>query len=290
MRLPYEAFTEYFAKRCKLCNGAKRVKVNGVWASCSCQYYATIRYRLEQIPITPPSLKYKTWSDFTGEIRDVNAKGETEIVGQLDTSAFVAAKQKAMQYCFGTADPAVLNDRENRVIVHKHARDGQNVIISGPKQTGRSLLGLLVLREVIFASTLHRLNLDFRWVKASEILHAARWDENKAIDHDHLDELANVDFLVIDGVELQKQGYGHTGRADSISLDVFFGERRGSNLPTIVICSDEFLACSRSRQYVDLIERSWGSEFVELVTEPTNVVIELQKKVKKIANRTDSQT
>ena len=122
------------------------------------------------------------------------------------------------------------------------------------------------------------MNLDFRWIKASDVLNAARWDDNKAIDHDYLDELATVDFLFLDGVDVLKPGVGHTGRADLISLDVFFANRKGDSLPTIVICSDECLACARNPQYADMVVRSWGVEFLDLITETSNIVIELQKR------------
>lgn len=280
MKRTFEEISAFYANKCPDCRGSKRIKVLGIWTACSCQYTATICFRFEQIPITPASLKYKTWSDFTGEIKDLNKKGELEVIGQLDPALAVAAKKKAMMYCFGSSDPKVVEDRQKNLIIHQHVNDGQNVIIIGNRQTGRSLLANLILKEVVYATALNNLSLDFRWLKASELLHAARWDDAKSINHSWLDEMAMVDFLVLDGVDVPKQGYGHTGRADLIALDVFFRERRSDLHPTIVVCSDEFWSCVKSRQYIDLVYRSWGDEFVDLVTAASNVIIPLQKKVK----------
>jgi hypothetical protein len=239
---------------------------------------ATVKYRFEQIQITPPGLKYKTWSDFTGEIKDIDQDGNLVTIEQLDPEVFVVAKQRAMEYCFGSHDPKVLEDRQKHRIVHNHAKDGQNLIIAGDRQTGRTMLAAIVLKEVVYADAHHCLDIEFRAMKASELINAARWDNNRTIDHVYLDELVSVDFLLIDGVSIPKPKIGHTVPADHIALDVFFRERRMDNHPTIVVCSDEFWRCASHPNYVDLVSRHWGEEFVDLLLDPTNVVIELQKR------------
>jgi hypothetical protein len=39
---------------------------------CICQRKATASFRYNNIPISPPELKYKEWDDFTGELKSNN--------------------------------------------------------------------------------------------------------------------------------------------------------------------------------------------------------------------------
>lgn len=238
--------------------------------TCACQHIAAVKWDFEQLCLDPPSLKYKKWSDFTGAIED-----NAEIVGSLDES-FVNAKRKAMEYCFGSSDPQVLKNRPKYLSVHEKISTGKHVIITGEKQTGKTLLAALIIKEVVLAVMIHRVDISFKWVKGAEILHAAYWDKNKPINHEYLDNLIDVDFLVIDGVRLIK---GHISGPDTLVLDRMFGHRIIHGLPTIVLCSSEFKTqvFNPRLQGRDNITNTWGERFVRLMTNPSNTIIDLKR-------------
>jgi DNA replication protein DnaC len=275
-KLTYQNYCDYYASKCSICESRKRILKNNIWTCCSCQYTATIKWRFEQIEIHPESLKYKNWADFTGEIKGTNKEtGKLEILGHLSVPTFMGAKQKAMEYCFGSSDIKVLEDKKKYLSVHKHCMDGQNIVIAGRRNTGRTLLAVLVLKEVVNASCFFNLNLEFKWIKSSDLIDAARWDNSKSIDHVFLDSLYDIHFLVIDGVDIYRGG--HNTPPDTISLNVLFNYRRKMAYPTIIICSDVFLNSILHAKYGDEVSRPWGEEFYSLITNPSNVTIEMER-------------
>ncbi len=150
------------------------------------------------------------------------------------------------------------------LVVHKN--QGRNVIIVGGKNTGKTLLAALILKEVANASSIFKLNIDFKWLKASELVNASRWDNSKSVDHEFLDNLNNIDFLVIDGIDVYRTG--HNTPPDTVSMDVLFSYRYLASCPTIVICTPEFFKTASKYEI-------WGKEFTSLLTRADNVLIEL---------------
>ena len=275
MKIDFNTFAEYYSKNCSVCNGAKRVQVNEVWTKCLCQHRATLEFRYSQIPVYPEELKYKEWSDFTGEIKGFN-EGRSETVGRLKNCG-VWAKTGAMKYCFKAIDPESLKDRKNNLIVLNHLRDGQNLIIIGGRNTGKTLLAALVNREIALASFYARRNIDFRWIKGGAVLEASRWDNSKEVDHNTLEDLSEVDFLTIDGVDVPLGG--HNTPPDMIALNLLFSRRLENKKPTIVIASDDFYKRATHETAYREITRLWGEEFLNLLTLSTNVFVELNKEI-----------
>lgn len=140
--LSYQTYSDYYASKCKKCLGEKRVLVNNIWTVCICQNSATLKFKFEQFDVNPSSLKYKTWDDFDGFIDGRQV---------ISMESWVSAKRNALKYCFGTDDINVIENRKNSLIVHKHRHDGQNVIIVGHPQSGRSLIASLIIKEVAHA-------------------------------------------------------------------------------------------------------------------------------------------
>ncbi len=94
--LSYADYREYYARQCSYCKGDGRVIEDGIRKECVCQKKARRKYRLEQIDIYPPSLKYKDWTDFTGVIIQ-----QDQVVGHLKVESAIAARDRAFQYCYG---------------------------------------------------------------------------------------------------------------------------------------------------------------------------------------------
>jgi hypothetical protein len=272
MNLTLEDFCTYYASSCKQCFGDKRFKKEGVWTTCPCQNIANIKWRVEQIRVHPPELKLLTWDDFTGVIKE-----DAVETGMLTVSSAMAGKQKALEYCYrGSRQP------EN-LILHKHLDDGANLIIGGAKHTGKTLLGLLVVKEVVRTAVVRSINLSFDWIQSSDLKQAARWDTHKEIDHARLEQLAEVDFLVIDDVDVEGEviagvNKGHkTSPPDRTSLNVLFGQRDLYHRPTIILCSQRFMKYLQMPLKHDDIETQWGNEFLNIVTNPRNTVIYLER-------------
>ena len=281
-KLTHREYCRYYALNCKVCQGNKRVRRNDIWTTCVCQNTATLKYRFEQFDVSPVHLKYKNWDDFTGV--DGN--------NVLTRESFITAKRKALEYCFGSSDPKLVLDRRKNLIVHKHRNNGQNVVIVGGSGTGKTLVAALIIKEVAHACRIHNLNIGFKCIRSVFLQDAARWDaKGGSIDHASLDEWADVDFLVIDGVDLDS--WGHTTPPDLISLNVLFSMRKMKGSPTIVICSDNFWLGIKKRRTattslqgkIDDILNRWGRDFVTMLQEPSNVVIELEREAKKVGGR-----
>ncbi|KKN14320.1 hypothetical protein LCGC14_0997220 [marine sediment metagenome] len=282
MKLVYKDYCDYLANKCQACKGEKRIWSEGIPKACACQYLATAKWQFEQISINPPHLKYKKWSDFTGEIRDKDGK----VVTFLEQSYFTKAKQQAMKYCFGSSDPKVLKDPSKYSVIQKRLQSGQNIIISGGHQTGKTLIAALVVKEVLRAAILHRISVDFQWVKSADVLYAATWanaidpvtgefgSSIKSIDYPKIEEWASTDFLVIDSIELRK--YGHTGLPDSMILNKLFTERINKNKPTILICSLDFKLALKTLSSEHHVKKVWGEVFAELASSDDIFVIELK--------------
>ncbi len=256
--LSYENFCDHFARKCKLCNGDKRVLHNSIWTCCPCQHTASVKWRFEQIQLYPLGLKYSKWSDFTGQIKTKNKKtGKLEIGGHLSAPVFINAKKKAMEYCF---------DAEGELIVHKNLNNGRNIVIVGKKNTGKTLLAALILKELVHASCQFNLNIDFKWLKSSDLINASRWDNSKSVDHEFLDNLRHIKFLVIDDIDVLRTG--HNNPPDITSLDVLFDHRFVYRYPTVVICTLDFFKAASKFE-------AWGKGFSSLLSRSDNVLIEL---------------
>lgn len=270
----YLDYCKYYASKCKVCKGDKRLWKNETWHACGCQYIATAKYRFDRISIYPPGLKSLGWEDFTGEIREVSKTGKLEITDHLEPAAILQAKRKAMQYCFNSTNPEVLKDRAKHSVVYRRFLSGQNVIIAGPKRTGKSLLATLILKEVFHASVNHRVDLSFEWVKGMNLFHAARWDTSKDIDYDSLYKWEDISFLVIDGLEIPRGG--HTSPPDVIALNRFFAARHYEK-PTIVITTESFIRECQDPMRMHLVIDKLGEELHSLVTDRNNVLIDLYR-------------
>lgn len=277
MKLSYEDYKRYHASKCKICKGAERVQKGGIWVACGCQHVASVKWDYDQIKIYPENIKYKTWDDFIG-IDDKGAK--------LTDQSFVDAKEKALRYCFDRADPSVTKDRAKHSIILRHCQDAQNVVIVGGPHSGKTLVATLILKEVIFAAAMKQTGITFRWVRSPEIIDAARWDgsisgTSKTIDRDLLEDLAEVHFLFIDGLDLRPERGDHRFPPDMLSLNTLFS-RRLEKSPTILICSDQFWKAASTPGHSDLIREQWGDDFSALLGDPRNLVIELRKEAKRV--------
>lgn len=269
--LSLEDFCVYYAAKCDKCQGERRVLQDSTWYACSCQILATAKWKLDQIRIHPPELKTKTWDDFTGIIQ-----ANSEQIGSLSVNSVIDAKEKALAYCYqdGKVSP------EN-LILHKRASKGHNVIIAGERQSGKTLLGILIIKEVLRTSIVHNVPLSFEWISSSEIKEAARWDNVKPLDHIKLDALAEVDFLIIDDmdIEIEAQGksYNKTSPPDRTSLNILFGQRDMYGHPTIILCSQRLLKFAESPMHTDNIIQQWGAEFFHIFTNQNNTIISLSR-------------
>ncbi len=244
--------------------------------SCGCQELATLRWHLEQVQVYPDSVKYKDWPDFTGLITDKNAKTS----GRLIPSSALEAKNKAIEYCFGSSNPEAVKDRRKNLIIHKHLSSGKNVIIVGGRNTGRSLLACLILKEVIYATSFLNLKLQYKWMKASNILSDARWDNEKPIDHASLDDIAQQHFLVVDDVDVPHGG--HNNPPDMVAMNVLFYERKIRQYPHIIVCSDVFWEAASNPARAGHVIKNWGHEFLGVLNNPHNVIIELVKEATRV--------
>ena len=275
--LSYIDYCNLFSSRCNKCKGDKQIRREGILYCCSCQLRATVKWRFEQIDVSPQNLKYNDWKDFTGIIKE----GSTT-VGRLKPSSVLAARNQMLHYCFGKNDIECANKRKANSIIHKKANSGSNIIIGGDRATGKSLLAALLLKEVVWSSAIHNNNLSFKWVKSSDFISASRWDslkidgevvESRPVDYGYFVNLQSINFLAIDGVDI----YPNYGRTDVVALDTFFSYRRKLGMPIIVICSNKFYNMIKNPKFSIDIRNCWGSEFVSVISSPSNIFIKLEK-------------
>lgn len=270
----YSAYLEFYAKKCLKCKGERHIIVDNVATACPCQFTATMKWRFDQIKVRPESLKYKTWSDFTGLIKNeaITVENDAIITGMLDPESVKYAKEEALKYCYRNGD----NSSFKNLIVHKHLVDGKNVVISGGKNTGKSLLAVLIVKEVVCASAEYKIDMDFHWATSTKIRNASRWTNEKDIDDEYMSYLGRVDWLVIDDVDIENATGHHTNPPDRISLNSLFSTRSIENRPTIFICSEK-MSSMRNPRYIDVVEQQWGKEFVNTFMHHNNLVIALRK-------------
>ena len=269
-KLSYENWLELYAQRCSKCKGERAVWVDRVLQICDCQYQARRKARLEQIDIYPPELKYKEWGDFTGVIY----RGG-QIVGKLTDKSAITSRHRAFSYCFNRDySPDILKDRANNLCILNHLSDGQNVIIAGSEGSGRSLLAVLILKEVAEAARIVGKAVDYRWVKFYEVIDAARWDNSNPLDRAKLDNFAELDFLFLDDVSVPKGG--HNAPPDHTAMNILFGSRRSRRSPLVATCSLDALreATTTSGEYFTSL---YGSEFLKSMSDDSIIFIELHK-------------
>lgn len=271
--ITYASLRQLYAHECKFCAGVKSITdADGIRRECTCQKLARQKWRLEQVKIRPDSLKYKGWSDFNGTIED-----NGQIIGNLVLESAVDGRNKAFRYCYGIP----YTTGKLPIHVHKHVSDGQNVIITGDNGSGRSLLAVLILKEVIRASSLLTDALEYRWIETFDLIDAARWTINgsadKGVDHDYLDHVSGLDFLFLEGVGLQTRGHNYP--PDHFALDKLFGYRRSMRLPTIMTCSKDLwkLLTGRNPRGREEVQKIYGNQFLEMLLDSNNVMIELEK-------------
>ena len=275
-QLPFADYREYYASECKICLGSSYVIENEIYRECVCQKKARRKYRLEQIDIYPPELKYKSWTDFSGVIFQ-----ESKVVGNLKIESVINARDKAFEYCFGVSfDKNILQNKAKHLKIHKHLNDGQNVIIVGDEKTGKSLLGALICKEVANAAFITNKDFDYRWVKFYDIINAARWvfdyssGVHKPVNHSYLDMLADLDFLFIDGVDVQR---GKNYPVDHVAMDSLFGARTLFQKPTIIICSKKILQMLNNHAGQEQIVTVFGNEFLQIFRKNNTLIIELTR-------------
>lgn len=271
-KVTYNDYCDHYARKCKICKGQKSVLIGSSLQACICQFHATTKWELNKIKVDPPDLKYLGWEDFTGVI-----KSSGEVVGMLTPQSAAEGRQKALEYCFVGGD----NSKPRNVCIHKHMSDGANVLISGHRGTGKSLLAILITQAIILSRYFYDPTLSFTWVKSSRLRDAARWDDKRSINHDVLDEFAEVDFLIIDDVDCDLvsetgiRGH-HTNPPDRTSLDVLFGTRLLYSKPTILVTTEGLVDHLDPRLCQPVIQ-NWGNEFLNLATASKNTVIRLKK-------------
>lgn len=269
--LKYKDYSQYYADNCRICCGIGHITHEGVRTMCICQHTAKMKWRFEQLEVMPRELKYKDWGDFCG----VSNTGDHK----LTDNSFVKAKEKALKYCFGSDNISVINNRSKTLIVHNHLKTGRNVIITGVPKSGKTLLAILIIKEVVYACRIYNLDITFRCIKSNILQNESRWDKFRTINHVLLDELKDVDFLIIDNIDKPKQGGHKDIPPDTIALDSLFYHRIIQNKPTIIICSDNFWECSIHPQYQAETLVRWGDAFASLLLNKDNVVIRLYKEM-----------
>ncbi len=269
-KLSYLEWSQWFADQCDECHGSQIVLVDGSPRRCNCQLIATAKARLEAVDIVPTSLKYCNWCDFTGLIKNAG-----EIRGSLTTESTMRGRNSAFRYCFGEDyDPAISRD-PTKIRLSDRIVDGNNLVIVGPENSGKTLLAVLVLKEACNAYIVGK-NIQFKWVKFYDIINHARWDtKGKDINHALLDELSELDFLFIDGVDDYRGG--HNSPPDHTSMNVLFGARRILNLPTIFVCSSIFAKMLNRPEGQEKFVNMFGDEFVRSIAHRSNTLIELKK-------------
>lgn len=264
----YLDLSQWYANRCPHCHGKQYIEIQGSPRRCICQKTATARARLEAVDIVPENLKYMQWKDFTGLIRN-----DDEIKGSLTTTSATEGRNAAFRYCYDKDFDLSLTKNPSNLVLSNRLRDGKNVIITGPQNSGKSLLGVLILREACRSYIIGK-NFQFRWVKFYDIINHARWNaKDKEINHVLLDEYAELDFLFIDGVDMHLGG--HNSPPDHVAMNVLFGTRRSFHLPTIYICSNVFM--QSAKRNIDNTVTLFGQEFGSSISDPKNTVIELKK-------------
>jgi len=267
--LSYGDYSQHYADRCHICEGKGHVMYESVRTMCICQHTAKMKWRFEQLEITPSNLKYKNWDDFCG----ISETGDNKLLEQ----SFIIAKQKALKYCFGSDDVTSMHQREENLIVHKHLDTGKNIIIVGGPQSGRTLLSVLIIKEVVYACRIYNLDITFQCIKSSILQNESRWDTSRPVNHALLDGLKDIDFLIIDNIEKPFQGGHKDTPSDTVSLDTLFYSRNLRNKPTIIICSDNFWECAIHPQYQAETLVRWGGEFASLLLDDNNAIIRLHK-------------
>lgn len=266
-KITYFQWLDYYANKCNDCHGSKMLIKNGSPVACFCQHVATAKYRLEQVDISPSHLRYTSWEDFTGLVK----KGE-KVEGSLNVSSAISGRDMAFRYCFNVPYDKRVSKSVSELKVHENLTHGTNVVIYGPPNSGKTLLAALILKEVN-RSILNGHSLEYGWARFSDIIYLASWSCNKEIDYKKLEYYSRLPFLFIDGIDIHKGG--HNSPPDHIAINSMFGKRRVLNLPSIFVCSEQLLQIMRNNS--DVVSSYFGEEFTKLVSEPTNVVIILNK-------------
>jgi DNA replication protein DnaC len=266
----YDRYLDFFAKKCNECKGERRIFLNNVWYSCSCQLIASLKYKFDKIKIYPNDLKNKSWEDFKG----INNSG-----AKLTAKSLIQAKSQALKYCFDTDDLKAIKERKNKSVILNRLKQGTNIVISGDSGSGKSLLAFLILKEIVFYSIYNAKKLTFEWVRSSDLLEAARWDNSKNIDNDLLDYWSDIQFLFIDNMSLKQNQGDHRAPPNMSSINRLFYNRLSNRLPTIILCNDSLLKSDKYEK--NKVIEEWGQDFYSILSNENNFFIQLIKSQEK---------
>jgi len=269
----FEAYYRRFAKNCPRCKGQRTILVNGVLTRCICQNKAVKRLYFDKISISPSSLKYKEWDDFNGSI--LNLEGDVD--GALTVSSLEEAKRKAMEYCFDHWDIDVDKERNKAINIDRHLRDGQNLVIFGSPGSGKTLLAVLVLKELLRCMWIRKRDYRYKWIKFTDLVGHARWDNSRSVNHDRLDELSESHFLFIDGIDVYRSGEGHNTPPDLIELDRLFSYRRAMSIPTIMTATTSLRDAMKAPALAGLAKKWCGDELISMMCSSETVRIVLDR-------------
>jgi len=263
MTKTYDYHSDYYASKCSACKGDKKILKDGRWFRCGCQFFASLDWRFQQTEIIPESLKKMSWKDFDGCVRKGNA-----ISSCIDQNVILESRSKAMKYCFGSDSMSVLLNRKKYSQIKKRSESGENVVIVGKSGTGKTMLATLILKEVVLYCSSSAADLTFEWINASELLHACRWDTQKRVNHDYIDECIDPNFLFIDNLDVPTDYIA--------SLDRLTNSRMINRRPCVITCDLPFWnGCMQkpSLPNYETIVKRLGKSVVGMITNTENTVI-----------------
>jgi len=230
--LPFEEFSFKFSKTCKKCNGKKYLVENDEITECSCQLKALIDYKISLIPVDS-DFRSLDWDDYTGDT--VREGKEHRVLN------WQQARNLAFEYCFSKDSilkigldetkvsseiiEKIINKRFSNSKILNRMKEGANLVLFGDSFSGKTLLAYLVTREVIGASVLLG-DFDVKWVSFNTLINSLGFDR---VNHQLIDEISYVDFLILDNVYIPQQGNYMKNILDDI-----FHERITKKMPILI--------------------------------------------------------
>lgn len=238
-----EKWRRYYANTCPAHQGgyAKKPLV------CACETAAQVQTYIECV-IPEDYQKYQL-DDFTG-MKDGKRLVKEKVVQE--------ARQQLVSYCWTGIEEGEDFDMKTwwpRTAMDKRRRSGSSIIIYGNpwasstatgtvktfrQPIGRTMLAAIVMREAIRLRALHGHQSDgYAWVSYNR-LYDKLMQRAKDVDafSDELTRYQNVDWLCVDGFEIEKQNEA-TRAFKAKVLDSFFDERLRMGLPNILVFQDD---------------------------------------------------